>query len=93
VAHLYQRGKKKIWYAKFYRNGRQVLQSLKTTNFRIARDSIHNLPSKAQYEPLIEMCESVQAKHKVKSLLKKPCTSHNDSSSIEKLQKFHGSER
>lgn len=38
MAHLYQRGKRKIWYAKFYRNGRQVLKSLRTTNFRIARD-------------------------------------------------------
>ena len=39
MAHLYQRGTKKIWYAKFYRNGRQVLKSLKTANFRIARES------------------------------------------------------
>lgn len=38
MAHLYQRGGKKIWYAKYYRNGKQVLKSLKTTNFRIARD-------------------------------------------------------
>ena len=38
MAHLYQRGKKKIWYAKFYWNGSQILRSLKTTNFRIARD-------------------------------------------------------
>ena len=38
MAHLYQRGKKKIWYAKFYRNGSQILKSLKTCNFRIARE-------------------------------------------------------
>lgn len=38
MAHLFQRGKKKIWYAKFYWNGSQILRSLKTTNFRIARD-------------------------------------------------------
>jgi len=38
MAHLYQRGKRKTWYAKYYQGGRQVLRSLKTSNYRIARE-------------------------------------------------------
>jgi len=38
MGHLYQRGKRKIWYLKYYRNGSQVLKSLKTNNHRVARE-------------------------------------------------------
>lgn len=38
MAHLYQRGKRKTWYSKYYQSGRQVLRSLKTSNYRIARE-------------------------------------------------------
>ncbi len=38
MGHLYQRGKRKTWYLKYYLNGRQILRSLKTKNYRIARE-------------------------------------------------------
>ena len=38
MGHLYQRGKRKTWYLKYYCNGKQVLRSLKTHNHRIARE-------------------------------------------------------
>lgn len=49
MAHLYQRAKKGIWYAKFYRDGKQVLRSLKTTNCRLARNEA--LPSSSGWRP------------------------------------------
>jgi len=36
MASIYQRGNKKVWYAKYYAGGRQILRCLKTTNRRIA---------------------------------------------------------
>ncbi len=36
MAFLFQRGKKKVWWIKYYVDGRQVYHSLKTTNARIA---------------------------------------------------------
>ena len=36
MASIFQRGKKKRWWVKYYANGRQVYYSLKTTNARVA---------------------------------------------------------
>ena len=36
VASLYQRGKRRIWWIKYYVNGRPVYRSLHTTNARVA---------------------------------------------------------
>ena len=38
MGHLYQRGRKKTWYLKYYCDGKQILKSMKTQNFRVARD-------------------------------------------------------
>jgi len=51
MAHLYRRGKKGTWYVKFYRDGKQVLRSLKTTNRRVARDLAIQLEAGAEPTP------------------------------------------
>jgi integrase len=38
MGHIYQRGKRKNWYLKYYLNGRQILKSLGTGNYRVARE-------------------------------------------------------
>ena len=38
MAYLFKRGKKSIWYIKFYRGEAQILRSLKTTNYRAAKN-------------------------------------------------------
>lgn len=45
MAHIFQRGKsgKGNWYAKYYLNGKQIMKSLKTVNYRIARDRARTL--------------------------------------------------
>lgn len=52
MAHLYQRGRRRIWYVKYYQGGRQVLRSLKTGNYRIARENARLLEAGVvEHEP------------------------------------------
>ena len=37
MAHIFQRGKRRTWWIKYYVNGRQVYHSLNTANARLAR--------------------------------------------------------
>jgi len=69
MAHLYQRGKRKIWYAKYYQRGRQVLRSLKTSNYRIARERARLfeagvVPPQATHEDTpgnrVRLCEALE---------------------------------
>jgi hypothetical protein len=40
MASIFQRGKRKTWFIKYYANGRQVYHSLKTTNARVAQQAL-----------------------------------------------------
>jgi len=69
MAHLYQRGKRKTWYAKYYQGGRQVLRSLKTSNYRIAREKArlleagvdpHEATGSASPRNHVRLCEALE---------------------------------
>jgi site-specific recombinase XerD len=59
MGHLYKRGKRKTWYLKYYQNGKQILTSLRTSNYRIARDKAKLL--EAGQEPSAQ--QKIPAKH------------------------------
>ncbi len=53
MASLYRRGKNKIWWIKYYVNGRAVYRSLNTTTTRVAARIKKQIEGEARYEGAI----------------------------------------
>ena len=53
MATLIQRGKKNIWWIKYYVNGRQVYHSLRTKNRRVAESARKQIEAEADRGDLL----------------------------------------